>query len=192
MFIIESLLVALTISSTGMIDQVDSDFSYYMGELQEQKFANDHPMLKLIVSRLAESVFDTASSSVLSQRLYEIKKLQESRPDLNGVFNQLDGELQKILKKKVAEGRETRLLYSITGAVVGAIIAIPISKKLVSGGVITPDARALRIAVPSAALAGGTAGYLLGDLVHLSGLRQADQALKTEFDIRTAEIENKR
>lgn len=185
--IIESLLIALSVLGIERLEAQDSDFSYYLGELQEQKLKDDDPMRRLIIRRLAEAVFDTAQSTAISQRLYEIQKLSSKRPDLYSAMAQLDANLQSVLQSKIKIAKEKRLIYSASGAAVGALIAIPLVKLPISKLLRTEGPVSLWIAVPSSALMGGAAGFLLGDLLEISSFRQADQVVKSELHYRSLE-----
>lgn len=148
-------------SPQGDLDRelTDVDFNFYLRELVDNELSSDSPMANLIYDYLVEATFDTTSESVFRSRIDALHRAQQENPDKIQRFLALDKRLARSFDKKMAESKTKRLLYAGAGAVVGALIAIPI------GRAIQPGMKVLLIAVPAGALLGAGAGYLLGDLL---------------------------
>jgi len=158
---ISEILLSITLCASAFsLENEDSDveFNFYLKEMVDHAMAQDAPMASLIANYLVEATFDTTSDRVFKTRIRQISKTLEDHPDKIDRFQYLDGKFKRTFEKKVAAAKQKRLLYAASGAVVGAIIGIPVGK-LAGGGT-----KALFISVPSGALVG--AGWILTGTSH--------------------------
>lgn len=156
-----ALLLGLSLMSTAAeeFDGPNVDFDFYLKELVSHEMAADAPMAKLIRDYLAEAVFDTTSEKVFRDRLRQIQQSLQENPNRLDRFKSLDSALSRSFEARLESAKQKRLIYTAAGAVVGALVAIPV------GRVIGGSTKALLIAIPSGALLGAGAGFLLGQLV---------------------------
>src|SRR5262249_29461448 len=136
-----------------------TDFDFYLQEMVSHELAPDAPMSRLIYEYLVEATFDTNSENVFKERLQRLAQAQQDHPDRMGRFQSLDRYLQREFEKKLKSAKTKRLIYAGAGAVIGALVAIPIGRAIHSG------AQSLLIAIPSGALVGAGVGFLLGNLL---------------------------
>lgn len=158
------LSLAIGISSPTLEnEEADAAFNFYLKEMVQHAMAVDAPMANLIEKYLVEATFDTTSESVFKTRLRAIQATLEDHPDKIDRFQNLDSKFQRAFDKKISAGKQKRLIYTAAGAAagaaIGAVIGVPVGKAMGTG------TKALFISVPTGALVGAGAGFLLGDIV---------------------------
>jgi len=154
----KSILLSLHLLTSAVAED-SSDFDFYLEELVSHELDAEAPMSQLIVQNLAESIFDTESEKVFQARLQRLRTAFSDHPRRAERFVTLHRALEKVYAAKIKEAKRLRMIYSGAGAVVGALIGIPVVKSL--GG----STKLLLITVPLGAAAGGGAGFLLGNLL---------------------------
>ncbi|MDB5038278.1 MAG: hypothetical protein JWQ35_1806 [Bacteriovoracaceae bacterium] len=188
MFFIQSLLLALPLISQSPPDvpNDETEFGYYYGEFLTYAMADDQPMAKLITDRLAESLFQASSSKELQDRLKLLKTSAREHPELLGRFVNLDTKMKRSFTGRVSKSKQKRLLYTVGGAVVGAIIGLPVGK-LISAHT-TLGIKVLWIAVPAGALLGAGAGFLLSQILDMPENIQSSDFLSKDLESIREEI----
>jgi len=136
-----------------------SAFDFYLEELLAHEMSADAPMSRLIEDYLVEATFDTTSGDIFKDRLRKIQRAVKDRPDRIGRFQRLDDRFSDVFRAKLSEAKHQRMIYTAAGAVVGALVAIPV------GRAINKSAQVLWISIPAGAALGAGAGYLLGNLI---------------------------
>jgi hypothetical protein len=174
MIFIQSLLISLPLllEPPHAPTSDETEFGYYFGELMTYGGEESHPMVNLITTRLSEALFQSESTTVFQERVRLIKRSAEDYPELAPRFAKLDTHLQKSLGKRVQSAKGKRLIYAATGAVIGALVGIPIGKLIAAHS--TLGQKVLWIAIPSGALLGAGAGYLLGGILEAQKLADAN------------------
>lgn len=143
----------------------ESEYAFYLSEMLNHSMPVDAPMAKLIEERLVETIFDSTDADVVKNRITALSTALKSRPELVERTIHLDRALTKAFDAKLAKAKTRRLIYAAGGAVVGALVAIPV------GRLISTSAQTLWISVPAGALVGAGAGFLLGHLVEMPDYR---------------------
>lgn len=182
--VFSSLLIGLSLQVWDNYEE-DEKFNFYLGEFAENKFEESDSAHFYIEKRLAESMFDTNNASQFKSRLRRLQTAFRHYPDQVLRFQRLDDQLSDIFESKLQRAKRIRWLSAAGGAVVGALVAVPVGRAIGGG-------KALLIAVPAGALAGAGAGFLLADLLTMpdyayddlgaagdliDGLEQIDEAL---------------
>lgn len=156
-------LVAQTLLSLCLLsfspETGDENFDFYLGELIVSELEDNDPMHRLMVDYLVESVFSSNDQSEFSTKVNAIRETSREYPERMLRFRSLDRKLQKAFDEKIKRAQKKRWLYTAGGAVMGAVIGFPIGKAM--GG----SAPLLWLTIPTGALAGGGAGYLLGKII---------------------------
>lgn len=150
------MLALLTLSLT-QADGSES-FEFYLGELVTNRLDAKHGMIPLIERGIIESIFESHEKVVFLQRLNDLQIALQKHPELYQNFVQIDRGMAREFEERLAKAKRKRLYYSAGGVLVGALVGIPIGKAFGGG-------KALWISIPASALAGGGAGFLLGDLL---------------------------
>lgn len=168
-------MLAASLWLAALVGTTDASYDYYKTEFEIHFLESKDPMAKLIDLRLADSIFDTTSETEFLSRLRELKRLVQENPERVGSLKRLDAYLQRRFEEKMKSAKKKRWLYAAGGAVVGALIAIPIAKAINGKNI-------LWIAVPSGALAGGGLGFLLGHLLEVPKYSYTSQVLTEDID----------
>ncbi len=144
-------------------DQSDATvaFDFYLNELTEHEMAADAPMARLIEKYLVEATFNTTSEAVFKDRLRRISKAYSQNPDKSERFRRLDSGFTVAFEQVIQKAKKKRIIYSAAGAVVGALVAIPV------GRLISTSSKFLLVSIPVGALAGAGAGFLLAQLIEM-------------------------
>ncbi len=166
-------LLALAIFFSG---SSDTAFEFYLKEFESNYLTKDDPMLKLIENRLAESVFETSDQAEFQRRLSRISELYRLRTDHAQSFKRLDRALKREFEDRLHKAKRRRWLYAAGGALVGALVSIPIAKA------ISAQSSALWIAIPVGALSGAGAGFLLGNLMETPKYSYASGMLSGDIE----------
>lgn len=159
----------------------DQSFHFYLGEFVENKLPENHPMLSFIEDSLAEEMFNTNNSQLFKERIRKIQAAYRSNPNYITRFDQLDRRLEDTFQEKLKRAKRIRWLSAAGGAIIGALIAIPVGKQI--------NSKALWIAVPTAALAGGGLGYLLADLLAMPDYDYSDVPISSDLEMGLADLE---
>lgn len=158
-------------------------FEFYIWEYETHYLTEEDPLALLIERHLAESVFDTTSKSTFEARLKRLQALIAQRPDRLESLRRLDQYLQQAFDVRLKRAKNQRWLYAAGGALVGALIAIPM------GRLVSSSAQTLWISVPIGALAGAGAGFLLGELLTVPRYAYTSGLLERDLEISIDEIE---
>ena len=170
------LSLALIFGSSGLLRADDLSFEYYFKEYQTHFLEDSDPMIKLIERRLAESLFETNQETEFKRRLSLIQSLIDERPEKSKSLRRLNRLMQEQFSDRLTRAKQKRWLYAAGGALVGALIAIPIAKGL------NASSQTLWIAVPSGALAGGGMGFLLGHLLEMPKYEYSSTLITEDLD----------
>lgn len=164
----------------------ENEFGYYYGEFMTYGMEDTHPMSRLITDRLAESVFQSEDKDTLQARLRLLKKSSSDYPELVTRFAKLDERMQRSFTTRVTKAKSNKLLYTAAGALIGAVIGLPVGKLIATHT--TLGMRVLWITVPAGAIAGGGAGYLLSDLLERPEKVQSSDLLSKDLQTIEAEL----
>ncbi len=168
-------LLALT-AQNAPAESPDADFDFYVQELVAHELPDSDPMVPLIERGLVDAIFNTTKEAVFKDRLRKVHQLAREHPDRIERFDRLDRQFSQAFELKLKEAKRKRTIFTLGGAVAGAIVAIPV------GRLISKSTQALLIAIPVGALVGAGAGYLLGDLVAMPDYSYEAGSLNTDLD----------
>lgn len=163
MILFSYFLLSLPLALESEVVTEESDFGYYFGEFLTYAMEDQQPLSRLIIDRLAESVFQSETKEGLQSRLRLIKRTAENSPELATRFAYLDQKLRTSFNTRVSKSKNHQMLYTTTGAVIGAVIGLPVGKLISSHTSL--GLKVLWITVPATALLGTGAGYLLSELI---------------------------
>lgn len=155
----QSLLMALQVFAVEPAAEQASDFDFYLEELVSHELATSAPMSQLIIQNLAAAIFDTDSAEIFYGRIAKLKESFRNNPRRAERFVALNQALQRAFDAKLQEAKRLRVIYSAAGAVVGALIGIPVGKAIGSTNKI------LLLTIPLGSAIGGGAGFLMGNLM---------------------------
>jgi hypothetical protein len=161
------LLIAATPTNEWNDFQADAEFNFYLGEFLENHLDEFHPLQVLIEDRLVESFFSSTNEKLFRERLKKLNAAFENNPSALLKFEILNQALQEAFREKVAKAKRTRWIMTTSGAVIGALIAIPIGR-WVGPTTLGP---ALALSIPVGALSGAGAGFLLSELLYMPRYR---------------------
>jgi hypothetical protein len=178
------VLCVVALTSTTLAESSTDSFEYYFKDYALHHLEDKDPLAKLIEERLAESIFDTTSELEFKNRIRAIQQLLEDRPERAQSLRRLNRLLEKNFQEKLSRAKQRRWLYSAAGAVVGALVALPISKSM------STHAQTLWIALPVGALAGGGLGFLLAHLIEMPKYEYTSALISSDFDHSLNEIED--
>ncbi len=182
---LQTLALGLTlVAQTGSNESAtgNEEFDFYFGEFVTFEVSEKEPQLgNLIMDRLAESMFNTNNGETFRTRLALLKKAYYDHPLKRMRFNALDARLQVMFESKMKAAKRKRWIYTASGALAGALIAIPIGKVIASSA---STVRLLTIAVPIGAVTGAGAGYLLGSLLAMPKYEFTPGSLTTDLEVR--------
>jgi hypothetical protein len=168
--------------------QKEDEFSFYFSEFTTHQLEKSEPMAKLIVQRLAQALFDTSSKSEFELRLRILRTALKTNPELFDRFMSLDARLRDEFDTRVKKAKEKRLLFAAGGTVVGALVGIPAGKLLSQSTSL--GSKIIWITIPAGALAGGGAGFLLGDILEMPNYGYHDGDLRGDLDLDRKELED--
>lgn len=177
---IGALIVA---ASAWLLPSAPEDFDFYLGELVTHELSADDKMSILINERLAESIFETSDEAIFKQRLTALHAALEKNPSKLDRFNDLDRRLSAVFAERVRQGKRVRLLYAAGGAVLGALVAIPIAR------LASTSRTALFIAIPAGVLGGAGAGYLLGQMIGMPHYDLEGSLFNKDLEFMNTELE---
>lgn len=157
------MVLGLSLSLAADIDvekeEADAEFNFYLREMVVHQMSADAPMAELIFQSLVDATFNTTKESIFRERIHSLQKTLQDHPDKADRFDKLDREFTRVFQKKVDEAKKKRFIYAISGAVIGAVVGIPVGKAISS------TSKILFITIPAGALLGAGAGFLLGNLL---------------------------
>jgi hypothetical protein len=178
----KSLLMALQIFAVEPAADQTSDFDFYLEELVSHELATSAPMSQLIIQNLATAIFDTDSAEVFYSRIAKLKESFRDNPRRAERFVALNQALQRAFDVKLQEAKRLRVIYSAAGAIVGALIGIPVGKAIGSSN------KVLLLTIPVASAVGGGAGFLMGNLMVMPDYEFDSRAL--DFQMNELESED--
>lgn len=150
---------AFALSLTAYPDSTGNpDFDFYLGELIEDEREDKDPTHKLVAGYLAEAILQANSNEDFQNYLQVLNQAVREHPERHRRFRQLDRALQTGFQEKLKAAKKKRLIYAASGAIIGALVGIPVGRMLNSSKLIW-------ISIPAGALAGGGLGFLLGNLI---------------------------
>lgn len=162
----------------------NEDFDYYYLEFTENFFKTDHKALDLIEDGLVQAMFSTTDAETFKEYIHLLHQAALQHPERFVLYDNLDFKLQKEFQIRLKAVQQKKIIYSVVGAVVGAVVAIPIGKHFVA----KTGAKLLWLSIPAAALAGAGAGYLLADLLYSPDYHYDEGSLTRDLDLYREEI----
>ncbi len=154
--------VSFCLTASPPLDEArtgSDSFDYYFGEFKAFEMPASDSMAKLITRRLSESLFETNSSEKFYERLRSLKDFLRHHPEKVERLIDLDRLLQRDFEARLKKAKTKRYLYSASGAIVGALVGLPIGN--VFGN------KLIWIAVPAGLIVGASAGFLLGSVLEI-------------------------
>ncbi|MBN8554493.1 MAG: hypothetical protein J0L93_03530 [Deltaproteobacteria bacterium] len=179
----------LSVSVYAASEPIDneSEFGYYFNEFISHELDTTEPMAKLIVNRLAETIFDTTSKSEFEGRLRMLRSSLKAKPELLDRYMSLDARLRNEFDERIEKAKEKRMLYTVSGAVIGAVVGIPVGKVLSTST--SMGMKVMAITIPAGALTGAGAGFLLGQLIEMPHYDLQEGALMGDLDLMNKELQ---
>lgn len=163
----------------------DQEFNFYLGEFAENRFEDGSSYQRLLEERLSAATLKTTRESVFKNRLRQLQEAYRRYPETQLRFQRLDELLQDGFSEKLKKAKRIRWISATGGAVIGALVAIPIGKSMGS----SLAGKALYIAIPIGALSGAGLGFLLGDIFAMPDYRYEDLGVSSDIESGLREIE---
>lgn len=185
---IAALLLSLSIFSA--VDEEtasDDEFTFYLTEFAQHELPKGDAMAQLITDRLVDATFNTANTASFKNHIQQLKVMAKANPIKADRFASLDTRLAAAFEEKLKAAQHKRLFYTAGGAVVGAIVGIPIGNFLSTST--SMGSRIMLISIPAAALAGAGAGYLLGGILEVPDYTYEPGTMTRDLDFLRSELE---